>query len=81
MCTFLGLSSICITALIGDIMYIKVYLGEVKSVAPQVLQQLLGFGAHFGGVHLGEFFKGETPSVKSGTETHGSVLGADLFKW
>ena len=54
------------------------YLGVVESVAPQVLEHLLGFGAHLGGVHLGEFFEGETPAVEAGSETDSSVIRADL---
>lgn len=53
-------------------------LGVEVRVTPELGHELLGGDTELLGVTVGELTKGEGPSVKSGTESDGSLLGVDL---
>jgi len=53
-------------------------LGVEVVVTPKLSHKLVGLDTEFLSVSVGELTKGESPSVKSGTESDGTLLGVNL---
>ena len=52
-------------------------LGVEERLSPQLLHELVDLDAELLGVHLGELLQSEGPSVKTGSETDGTVARVD----
>jgi hypothetical protein len=53
-------------------------LGVEEVVTPKLSHELSGLDTELLGVSVGELTEGESPSVKTGTESDGTLLGVDL---
>lgn len=71
-------STLELLALIGAVLGPLLGLGVEEVVAPETLHHLVAVDTELLGVAGGELADGESPAVKTGTESDGTLVGVDL---